>query len=99
MYPSGHFFLKALFLRGARQGSAASGPLRQKFSRQFSHLTEDEAVSKAVKKRVQVEGQKSFQTDWKTHFWEPIFAAYVGLILASKLPCGTFLFMSYFRKP
>ena len=26
MYPSGHFFLKALFLRGARQGAARCGP-------------------------------------------------------------------------
>ena len=30
IYPSDHFFLKALFLRGLRQGSAGFGPLRPK---------------------------------------------------------------------
>ena len=30
MYPSGHFFLKALFLRGARQNPAGSGASRLK---------------------------------------------------------------------
>ena len=95
MYPSDHFFLKALFLRAPRRNSGVFGP---DFAHQFWHFNEDEAFYKAVKKRAQVERQKSLQTYWKTHFWGIILAAYVGLILASKLPCCTFLFMNNFRK-
>ena len=95
MYHSDLFFLKALFLRALRRSSGVFGP---DFAHQFWHFNEDEAFYKAVKKRAQVERQKPLQTYWKTHFWGIILAAYVGLILASKLPYCTFLFMNNFRK-
>ena len=82
MYPSDHFFLKALFLRAPRRNSGVFGP---DFAHQFWHFNEDEAFYKAVKRRAQVARQKSFQTYWETHFWGVILAAFFGFILAANL--------------
>ena len=98
IYPSDYFSLRHCFYAQSWGVRGDVGPMRALFAHQLWHLNEDEAVSKAVKKRVQVERQKSFQTNWKKHFWGVILAAYVGLILVSKLPCCTFLFMNNFRK-